>query len=211
MISVDSDALGIVTRSLGLTGRGAQVTEFLDGQVQQVLDVAPLVRRGRTQTDTGGIYTGTMQTVHTDAETITFTVNPFDVTTGRVSPYPGPITNRFDLWVISVSVRRVSGGGTLTAQANLAYSAAQIGWGIDDSGVAVTSNAGGSVAFWDSIAVQSNAFGLQNGSNPTQFIGQRLFPGTVLQVSATSSLTSTYNFIWLLGVFPIALGQDIQT
>lgn len=210
MIVVDSDALGIVTRALGLTGKGAALTEFLDGQVDQVLSVNDLIRRGRTQVQRGGIYTGTMQTVHTDAETITFTVDPFDVTTGRIAPYPGPISNRFDLWAISVSVRRLSGGGTLTAQANLAYHADQIGWGIDDSGVAVTSNAGGSVAFWDSIVSQSNAFGLQNGSNPTQFIGQRLFPGTLLQVSSTSSLTSTYNFIWLLGLFPIALGQDVQ-
>ena len=71
MKRIDSDALGILTKALGLTGAGSQLTELADGVVDQALDVVPIVRRGRVIGASEGLFTAIMRNVHTDAETLT--------------------------------------------------------------------------------------------------------------------------------------------
>ena len=207
---VDTDALGLVQRSLGLSGKGAQETEFLDGILDQTLDVGPLIRRGRTQADTGGLYTGALRNIHPGAGTLTSTMDPYDAVVGAVEPYPVPVPPEFDYWIIDAGVTRVTGGGSLTASLLLLSDSASQGWGIDDSGVAVAVNAVRPVAFWDSIVVQTIAFALQNGASPLQQIGVRLRRGDRLRFSSTANSLSTYDCVITMGLFPVAMGQDIK-
>jgi len=208
---VDSDALGVVSKSLGLTGSGAPVTEFMDGVVEQTLDVAPIIRRGRTQASSQGIYTGVMRNIHGAANDQTSAINPFNVTTGAIPPYPAPMPEQFDLWVFGASVTQISGTGTVVAALTLQFGAASQGWGIDSAGIAVVNNREQPVAFWDTVQTVVNPWLLMGTLGPWQRIGMRLPRNPFVQFvfRSTASAIATYELQLLLGVFPVALGQDV--
>lgn len=207
---VDSDALAFVTRALGLTGAGAATTELIDGTVDQVLDIVPLVRRGRTFASTQGIFTGILQNVHTDAESLLTSVDPYEFgATGLVAPWPSPVPPQFDIWLLGAVVRRESGSGTFTGI--LETHIAVQGWGIDDSGVAVVSTLGFPIVRWDAVVTETIVFGVTAGGElPYAPIGMRLPRSgeSTLAFRSTSSLTSTYSCQVVLGLFPVSLGQD---
>lgn len=209
---IDSDALGVLNKSLGLTGAGSPTTELADGVVDQVLSVGEVVRRGRTQAGSEGIYTAIMQNVHTDAETITTIVNPFDVAVGVIPPYPDPLPVQFDLWLLTACVRKPSGTGTMTAALSLQYASMQQGWGVDDSGVAVVESAPHTLAYWDLLISLGTTFGIDSRGvhGALAHIGVRI-PRNVnaaLRFISVSSATATFNMQLVFGVFPVALGQD---
>jgi len=207
--TVDSDALGVVNRALGITGNGAQRTEFMDGVVDQTLDVAALVRRGRTQAGTEGIYTAIMRCINTDVNTISVSVDPYAVgTTGLIAPYPNPMPMQFDVWLLAVSLDRVSGSGAMQVALRIDFLASQQGWGIDNLGAAVAVASTQLLAFWDAPVVAGTTFGLLNQGGVYTKIGTRIPRGAVIAMSSLSAATSTYDCQLILGVFPTALGQD---
>lgn len=208
MIKVDSQALGEVGRAFGLSGQGAGQTEFLDKELMQVVDVSNLIRRGRTPAATEGVFIAVIQNVHGAANTISTSVDPFNVTTGRLSPYPGPIPRDFDLWLLAANVTRNTGTGTMTAALRLTTPAGIQGWGIDDSGVAVVQTGTYPIVFWDALVTQTATFGLQDGRDPTFFRGIRMARGMGFNFTSTSSAIATYDCQLLLGLYPIGLGQD---
>lgn len=209
MKRVDSDALGIISRSLGLTGTGAATTEFYDGALDQVLEVGPLVRRGRTAARTQGLFTGLMENVHAAANTQITRVTPYVLGVGAVAPYPDPVPAQFDVWLLGAIMRQMSGTGTVSALLSIQYSVQ--GWGEDQAGAAVVRTIEMPLAFWDTLITEGLVFGIHAGiSGPWTSIGLRLprVAGTELQFRSTSSALSTYNCQVLLGLFPVALGQD---
>jgi len=205
---VDSDALGIITRALGITGRGSAITEFLDGQLEQVFDVAPAIRRGRTLAGSEGIFTGLLQNVHTGATSLISQMRPFNATVGAIAPYPVPVPLQFDIWLLGAGLRLISGSGTLSAILDLEYELQ--GWGIDDSGVAVVATRAIVLANWDTVVTEGIAFGLQVNGGPYMNIGLRLprSSDTRFTFRTTSSATSTWECQVILGLFPTSLGQD---
>jgi len=208
---IDSDALGTLGKSLGLSGNGSQMTELSDGIVDQVIDVNPSVRRGRTLAEKQGIFYCVIRNVHTDAETIVTPIDPYRVGVDDVvAPYPDRISTRFDLWLLGAMVRRLSGGGTIQANLAIDYDQNQ-GWGVDDSGTAIVSTEAFNVAFWNSLATNSDVFALLSGAlQPYIKLGIRLprADNTSLIFTSASSLTSTYQCQMIIGMFPAALGQD---
>jgi len=209
MKSVDSQALGIVNRALGLTGAGAPLTEFLDGTVDQTLDIGQLVRRGRTQVGSDGIYFGLLTNVHSGAGTLSSFTNPYDVPTGAIAPYPVPMPPGFDIWLLSANVRQESGTGTLTAALSYDFPILAQGWGVDDSGVAVARADPFVLAFWDSVITETDEFGITEQGNPWVPIGLRLRRNSSLLFSSTASALATFDCQMIIGVFPVSLGQDI--
>jgi len=211
MKKVNSQNLSAVDAMLGITGVGAQQTEFEDGILQQVVNVVPAARRGGTLGPTRGIFFAHLQNVHTDAESLTSTAFPFSITTGRVGAYPSPLrADLFDLWLIQASVRRLSGTGTLICQLMLDLTTGFLGWGLDDSAAAVTGIYRATLGLWDSIlAGPGSAVGLLESGDTVLKINQRLTLGCSLRFASTSSLTSTYNCELLFGLFPAASGQDV--
>jgi len=219
MKQIDSDALGILNRTLGLTGAGAPVTELTDGIVDQTLSINEIARRGRTQVGTSGIYTGVLRTVHTDAEALTTSVDPYAVGAGRLAPFPDPIPRQFDVWLLGTWVNQVSGAGTLAGVLHYTYPDSSQGFGVDDSGVAVVVSAPLAIAYWTSLGALNTTFGvLADGggtAQPRAPLNFRIPRGTtgdggLLSFTALSSLTVTYDCYMLLGVFPMALGQDVN-
>jgi len=214
MKRIDSQALGILTKSLGLSGSGSQLTELTDGVVDQALSVNELIRRGRTLAGSEGIFTAIMRNVHTDAETLATTVPPYLVPAGNTNaPWPSPIPRGFDVWLLSATVRQATGAGTLLGALYIDYAGPQQGWGVTDSGGGIVSAERIPLAFWDALATVSNEFGVLNQLGTNAQIGMRIprpmgLGDTTLVFVSVSSLTATFDCQLVLGIFPTGLGQD---
>jgi hypothetical protein len=210
VLRIDSQALGTVSKALGISGRGALTSELEDASVVQVLDVGPLVRRGRTQGAGDGIYTAIIRNIHAGAGTIFTVVDPFDVTTGRRAPYPGPMPTSYDIWLETAALTFVSGSGTVTAALFTGGAGEAQGWGIDSAGAAVVTTPAFPLAFWDALIDETVVFGVQAGSEePLARLGIRIRRGMNISFSTTASALATYDLELTLGVFPTGLGQDV--
>ncbi len=213
MKTVDSQALGIVTRALGMTGAGAPLTEFLDGELLQTLDVGQLVRRGRTLAGSSGIFMGAMRNNHAGADSQSSVISPYNVPTGAIAPYPAVMPRGFDIWLLAAQAEQISGTGTFSG-ALFVTMRGQQGFGIDQAGAAVVRDSVMLLAFWDSVVTEAREFGLLGGQFPFQAINLRLprstaaAPGTELTWATTSSAAAVFDVQLVLGVFPISLGQD---
>jgi len=211
MKKIDSQALGILNKSLGLTGAGSAITELMDGVVDQVLDIGPCVRRGRTQGVTGGIYTVRTRNTHTDASALTSTILPFNPTTSQLDPYPLLMPEQFDVWLIDANIIHISGSSaTLSAALHLNYPATFMGVSLVGPGTAAISTH--TLAHWDALVTENVTFGVLAGDNGTRAVFNLRLPRsltTALIFASTSVLTAAFSLELTLGVFPIALGQDV--
>ena len=214
MKKIDLDALNVLTKALGLTGRGAPVTELTDGLVDQALDMVPVIRRGRTLAGGTGIFYAILETSHVAAETVVTSIDPYKVpATGLIAPYPSPMPAQFDIWLLQASIIRAGGTGTMNALLTYTYSAANQGWGVNNGGAAVVATPPVALAHWDALAtVGTSVFGVLAGTEqPTgEFDPFRLPRGVdgPLTVTVVSSAAATFHCHMVLGVFPISLGQD---
>ena len=214
MKRIDSDALGVLNKALGLSGRGSPVTELTDGIVDQALDVAPIVRRGRTLAGNQGIFTAVLRNIHTGATTVSNSIDPYKVpSTGLIAPYPSPMPDLFDVWLLQAAMRRESGSGSINGLLQYQYSAANQGWGVDNTGAAVVGSDPVALAHWDAVAtVGTNIFGvLTSADQPLSAARPFRLPRGVdgpLIFTTASSAISTYDCQLTLGVFPVSLGQD---
>ena len=215
MKHIDAGALDVLDSSLGQGRGGAFTTELDDGNLQLVFVANDIARRSRAPGSRGGIFYGLIRNVHTDAETLQTVVNPFTIQTGAIEPYPsigvdGLDAGLFDMWLIEAAVRRISGTGDMTAALSVTYPSRAQGWGVDDSGVAIAASQQFAIAFWDNVVAQTVTMGLQGAAFPLTSPQFRLPDRSILSFSSTSTLTSTYDCRVLLGIFPIALGQDVK-
>ena len=213
MKKIDSDALGVLNKSLGLSGAGSPVTELTDGIVDQSIDIVPAVRRGRTLAGSGGIFTATLRNIHPGLGSVLSQALPYEVVPAIARPpYPTPMPAQFDIWLLSATVRQTGGAATLSGALFILYPTAQIGWGVDSLGVAVVADGLMPVASWDvikgtgTISIGSNV----GGSQTYQKIGTRLprSPNLQLIFHSTASAITVFHCDMILGVFPVALGQD---
>jgi len=213
---IDSDALGVLNRALGLTGSGAQVTELTDGVVDQVLDIVPVVRRGRTQTDVQGLYFPTFRNTHGAANTQTNSIDPYNVgATFDVPPYPENMPAAFDIWLIGASLRVVSGTASLFSLATLSLTVGTLsqGWGRTHTGGLILVSQAQRLAMWDATATAVTAFGILNQLGTHQKIGLRLprgGGGSTLTFDSVSTGIVAVDCQMILGVFPASLGQDAR-
>ena len=209
---IKGDALSAVASSLGLTGPGEQVTEFQDGILDQHIDVAPLIRRGRTQAATDGLYIGVMENVHGAADSQVSVIAPYLVPVGAIGPYPAIMPESFDVWILGASTQRTTGSGTMTASLAMRFGAPKMGFGIDEAGLSVAPvNVQIILAFWDALITENTTFGLLNGARgPYKKIGIRMprDAASDLVFRTTSSAIATFHLNLVLGVFPVGLGQD---
>jgi len=204
-------ALDQVASTLGLTGAGALQTQLEDGSVIQTLDVAPFVRRGRTQSPQDGIWSAVLRNTHSGADTEESTGRPFNAV-GIINGYPPAVprgTATVDIWLLTASVRQESGGGTI--QAILSLNAAQQtqGWGEDDAGVAVVNSDQWALALWDTIVVGGrDTIATQESGSPLARLGIRMPFNSQVRFETISSEAAVFDCQLTLGIFPNGLGQD---
>ncbi len=210
MKKIDSQALDILNKALGLPGTGGSpITELTDGVVDQVIDVSQIIRRSRTQAATTGIYTALLRNVHTDAQSLSTLLQPYAPVPGtNRAPYPLIMPPGFEVWVLTAVLTQLSGGGTLSAALRINCPGTIMGLTTTGGAEVATMN----VALWDAVVAENTTFGIASAvDQPMQRIGMRLprAPLTQLIFSSTSSLTATFDCFVTLGVFPVALGQDV--
>lgn len=207
MKKIDSDALGSLNKALGLSGAGSSMTELADGVVDQALDVVPAIRRGRTQAATEGWYVSRMVNVHAVANSLTSVVNLFAPGGQAIPPFPAPMPDRFDLWLLAASVVQTAGAGTISAALFLNTPAIVVG--LSTTGTAsIISHC---LAHWDTIVDENVLFAQLQQGGTMQRIGLRIPRSITTQLvfATTSSEAATFQLATILGVFPIALGQDV--
>lgn len=209
---IDSQALELANRALGLTGAGSRVTELNDGIVDQTLSVGDIVRRSRVLGLTG-IFNGVLRNINLGSDTITTSITPYAIgTVAGVAPWPNPIPPGFDLWILYATVRIFS-GAPLTGQAtlNVRYAANQ-GFGIDSAGAQVLTAQDQRLAYWDVFVTLGTVFGIQNAvAGPLAKLGIRLpaDAGTQINfITAQGAAACGFELQMAIGMFPTALGQD---
>jgi len=208
---IDSQALELANRAMGLTGAGSPVTELTDGIVDQTLSVGDIVRRSRVLGLTG-IFNGILRNDHLGTDTITTSVTPYAIgTVAPVAPWPNPIPPGFDLWLLYAGIRLESGSViSAVATLNLRFAGNQ-GFGIDSAGVQVLAAQDFRLAYWDTFVTVGTTFGIQANIGPLAKIGIRLPRSPFTQINAISSngaAAAGLEFQLTLGMFPTALGQD---
>ena len=208
---IDSDALGILTKALGLSGAGSPVTELADGVVDQTLDIVPIVRRSRTAATSEGIFIGLLQNDHSGSGTLTTSVFPYSVSVGSIPPYPSPMPPQFDIWILSATLLRESGTSTVNCALQTITPARFLGFGVDDGGAAVTATILQVHAFWNALQGLSTNFGTLQELGAQAKPGFRLprDPATELRFVSSASAAGKFNCFVTLGIFPVALGQDV--
>lgn len=211
---IDSDALSIVARAIGLTGAGgSRITELSDAILDQVLDVSDLIRRARTRAAFEGIYTADMENVHAGVGTLASSYNLFRPTVFR-NPWPAPIPVDLDVWLLGACLEQTSGSGTVTATLSYDYDPARLAFSINNSGTAGTPTANPHpLARWDAVETVLQTIGLQENGEPWKKIGIRI----PRQISATggnltfvsiASAAATFMCQLQIGLFPVGMGQD---
>ena len=102
---LDSRALEFVNRVLGISGGAGTRVEVDDGVLQQVFDVGPLIRRGRSPAS-GILSTGILNT-HSGAaaSTASGTIDPYGANALAVGLWPKPIPPELDVWVLAVTAQ----------------------------------------------------------------------------------------------------------
>lgn len=220
MREIDTDALRAVLPSLGIgnPGTATRPATFDDENVQQVLDVSGLIRRGRAPVGTVGIFAFQIQLEHAGGgvDNQAFQLNPYTLaqtgggTTGGL--WPNPVPDNMDVWVMSV-------GGRLTAGASADFDSAVFDMQLEPqlnafvSNVAITAQAIPTVAAWDSIAavVSGNRLARVGTGEIDARIGIRVPRDAALRWRSRAGTTGAVNILFttLVGLFPAGLGQDI--
>lgn len=211
---IESDALDRVYRILGLSGGALPKGTLLDdGNVSQVLDLNPIIRRSRTPAATSGWFVGILNTIHAAAGRIATSINPY--TTGdNVEPYPSPVPRGFDVWVLGASIIRLSGAGDLDgAVLQLDPSPSQQGWGVDNTGAAVVQTLAIPIARFGpldtSIASElAFAFNPEGGQSMIKVM-TRVPRGATLRVATDATAAATFQTQLICGLFVESLGQDV--
>ena len=213
---VNSQALGLISRSLQMSGAPSPDTEFQDGTLDQVLDVGALVRRGNVLGDSGGIFRVVMRNLHASgASNEASSWAPYATPVADlVAPWPSPMPQHFDLWLLNAMTRRHSGTGD--ALTSISIQNVRQGVGVDSDGDPVTSNPQVVLAAWNTTVAQSNIFQTEEttGGRTLQKIGFRIprvnEAATNVEIffGSQSTATSNWEVHMFIGMFPVGLGQD---
>lgn len=212
---VNSDALDVIADQLGIVGTAEGTTVLNDDDLLQSFDTHSGVRRGRADIATAGWFYGILENVHGAADAEVSNINPYAALANAVNTYPERVSDKFDVWLHGVSVRRISGTGILTeATATFLVLARAMGWGVDDSGDPVTEVAVPiPLARWNSISdTGGNVYGL-NGPNGEVYVrvNMRVPVQGFIQFESVSSALSTWQMMCVLGLFPVGMGSDVAT
>ena len=217
MKKIESDALVLVNRILGLGGGSLQAESSLDEQtVSMVLDITNALRRGRAGGVDGGLFYSVFLNDHAAAGAETSTADPYNPAglVPTISAYPVPVPQGFDVWYVGGSLDRSAGAGTLAGGVVfLAPTAQQQGFGVDEAGAAVVVNPGVSLIRWTGLdtTITGVSRGIVDGAGG-YFARSilRLARGVTINFKTEAAgAAAIFRHTAFFGVFPESLGQDI--
>jgi hypothetical protein len=204
---IDTDALAAVMPSLGIgnPGTATRSAMFDDENLQQMLDINPLVRRARAIVPSEGIFLGNMSNSHAGAGELTETLDPYLPAADAQPPYPAALPDGFDVWICGVSGLITT--DTLTvASLQLVYPASM---------TAFTAALGCSpmYAMFDGSASKGSGIRpcIANGDVSKVFQGRplRLRRGAELRWRTVVTGAAEISANIIFAVLPSGLGQDV--
>lgn len=217
MPEIRGDQLRHISKLFGLSQQALSgVTLIDDENIAMVLDVNPLVRRGLTEANLTGWYEGILLNVHSAGDAEISQINPYEPGSAAVAPYPATVPLDFDVWLLGVGGVRNDGAGGLTeAIVQVNPEATTVGWARDDSGA---SAAGPSPAFSVARFTDLATTGVGTINDDPMItaqgecwvpVGIRLPRRSVLEFHSLSAAAAEFTAIFLMGLFPATLGQDV--
>jgi len=163
----------------------------------------------------GGWFQGILQNVHLGADDIASAIDPYNPGDDARAPYPVIVPRGWDIWLLGVGAVQTALTGVLAnAVFQINPTGTEVGWARDNSGNPV---AGGSPSFsvarFDSIlggtgAISQDPFLTPDGQTFVR-VGIRIARGSALEFHTTSAGATTYQGLFLMGLFPEGLGQDV--
>lgn len=213
---VDSAALTLADRAYGLSGVDAQQTTVIDdGNLAQVREMNPIARRSRVGFRSGQ-YTIFLRNVHAIAGELESEFNPL-VPVHPINGFPSPVnTDLFDVYLMGCVSNADAGDG-----AAVTFGLVSINWPAAAQGDSDTA-AGTAVApaardwpmwAWDDytgVAAANGDIGKTSAGVSYQPFNQRMDGGQIVTFRSEVTAASAVNCLFTMGIFPIALGQDIH-
>lgn len=204
MIQVKGQLLQTVARALRLPLAGGAETYFDDDNLQQVLDIGPLIRRGGSLGVTGGMWNAGIVNTHGAANTQSNSVDPYAVSSPTGS-YPSPVPTGYDIWLIGGQVFTSTAGANMgSGWLGLDFPAGSVAFGIASGQLIVA-------AFDGTTSLGGVAFGtlaLPIGPDGASTAAVRIPRGVSLRFDSTSTGAATTTARFILGLFPEGMGQD---
>ena len=220
-VAIDSSALTVLRRALGIAGTGSGQTDLDDGNLSQVIDVAAISRRSLAFGS--GIWQFQMIFVHSNTTGRNIIFDPYEprTTAGGTSSnkngYPTIVPHGFDVWLIAMSLTTNDATDFSSVTAGIVTAATASGMNITNTNGVSTSPGGAALEFplahWDTTDVMTNGTiaGLTIQGDLIARLGYRLRRGERISVDSVSDTggTVTNSVTLTLGLFPVALGQDV--
>lgn len=206
MRQVTTNALEAVAAALGI---GAPVTatepvDFDDGVLQQVFDVAALVRRARAGVaGTGGLGVIQLTNTHPGAGTLTAVADVYNIGSGAPNSFPED-TRNLDIWAFGARARATAGGGGLFTNGRLQVGPYPIINGTL-SGTFELQNYDAEVTLGAAIYLAEVGSGLVA---PRWAQAVRIPRNANVSFQTVATAASTYTCDLFIGVFPRGIGQD---
>ena len=204
---VDSRVLSLVAPILRVIGYGPD-THFDDAHLQQVIDVAPLVRRALAPAGSDHLWGVQLRNTHliTEDQIIT-SFDPYALvvaTVGNGWPSPDELA-RSDIWLIGPVGGSLASGAYLGAQLDILWPANRVAQ-IDVSGGLAQTLA----VFNSTVSVAGLRDFLKTPDSQVQVpLCQRIPRGvTVRWVTQTAPAVADVFCYFSIGIFPQGLGQD---
>jgi len=197
---------------------GGEGVEYDEGHASQTIPLYPDIRRrSNTLVGVDGWIYGILENVHAVADVEDSAVNPYAVgATGLVNGYPASIPEGYDIWLMAVHALRTSASGGLTAGiVTVGPGIATQGWGLTDAGAATQAamriRLGASTALFTAMTGNSQQPFIWGDGSTVLYPRIRLPRGGQGDVNfqTESDAAATYQAIFVMGIFPTALGQDV--
>jgi len=217
MSLISGDQLRLVAKWFGIpTSQLDSSANLDDGNVSQVTIVDGSTRRQSSEGAACGWYQGVLENVHSGADDEISFIDPYLAAADAVAPYPIAVPEDFDLWCLGVGGIRSSGAGGLTG-ATMGFSVAAFSqaWGRDDAGAPVVASPRILFAEFDAIseitaAVTPSPMITEKGDIWVP-VNMRVPRGSLFTFHSTSAAAAEFQAIFMLGLFPTGLGQDVVT
>lgn len=187
-----------------------------DDTISLVMPMVPdITRRSRASGPTGGWFIGVLENVHSAGDDEASSIDPYSPGASAFAPYPAIVEPGFDVWLLTISGLRSSGAGGLAGAVMTVNPPDNAqGWGQDDLLAPVASGVGAKLALFDTIftgtAGVSSPPMMNSKTLETCYYPKLRIPrGSKIQFNSTSAAAAEFQAVFILGLFPEGLGQDI--
>jgi len=216
MTIVKNPLLGSLQTLIGISP--APVPLVLDeSNISLVLPIVPdIARRSQQIGPLGGWFQGVLENVHSGADGEASNMDPYNPGASAVGAYPPVIPDGYDVWLMAVGGERSSGSGGLTgALMSMNPAPAAQGWGQDDQAAPVIATPRFYVARFDALSetvtVVANDPMITEAGETFVHVGLRIPRGGFIGFHSESAAAAEFQAIFIMGLFPAGLGQDVLT